>query len=69
MRVEEKIKEYIKQKGIRQITLSQQTGIATPKLNLSLNGHRRLSFTEYELICSALNVAAGEFLSIQQADK
>nr|WP_302591343.1 helix-turn-helix transcriptional regulator [uncultured Marvinbryantia sp.] len=62
MEVGSKIKKYLEDNGISQTFLSKKTGIELPKLNLALNGNRKLTFTEYELICGALNVEAGAFL-------
>lgn len=57
-----KIKSYLKDNGISQTFVSEKTGIPLAKLNLSLNGNRRLDFGEYELICGALSVGADKFL-------
>lgn len=57
-----KIKNYLRNNGISQTFVSEKTGIPLAKLNLSLNGNRRLDFTEYELICGALSVGADKFL-------
>lgn len=57
-----KIRAYLEDNGISQTWLSHKTGIPLPKLNLSLNGKRNLSFKEYELICGALNVNTDKFL-------
>lgn len=54
MEVGLKIKKYLDDNGITQAFLSRKTGINRSKLNLALNGNRRLSFEEYELICGAL---------------
>ena len=62
MGVGQKIKNYIDEKGISQAHLSRKTNIPVAKLNLALNGKRRLSFEEYEKICWALGVAVGTFL-------
>ena len=62
MEVAEKIKKYMDDNGVSQAFLSRKTGINTVKLNLALNGKRRLTFPEYELICGALNVEADMFL-------
>ena len=61
--VEQRIKQYILEQEIPQTTLSELTGITKTKINLSLNGKRRLSFVEYELICGALEVSADKFIS------
>lgn len=57
-----KIKNYLDENGISQVHLSKKTGIPSPKLNLALNGKRRMTFEEYELICGALGVEASFFL-------
>jgi len=60
--VGEKIKAYLKEKGISQKWLALETCISPAKLNLALNGHRRLTFEEFEYICYALNVPTSTFL-------
>lgn len=62
MCVGQKIKGYLNENGISQTFLSGKTGIPLSKLNLSLNGNRRLDFGEYELICGALSVGTDKFL-------
>ena len=62
MCVGQKIKTYLEENGITQTFVAGKTGIPVKKLNLSLNGNRRLDFNEYELICGALSVGADKFL-------
>lgn len=62
MEVGLKIKRYLDENGITQAFISRKTGISNSKLNLSLNGNRKLTFEEYELICGALGVPPGFFL-------
>ena len=62
MCVGQKIKKYLDENGITQTHVSTKTGISLPKLNLALNGNRRMTFEEYELICGALNVGVDRFL-------
>lgn len=62
MEVGMKIKRYLDENGITQAFISRKTGISNSKLNLALNGNRKLTFEEYELICGALGVQAGFFL-------
>ena len=62
MCVGQKIKKYLKDNGISQTFLAEKTEIPLQKLNLSLNGNRRLEFGEYELICGALSVGTDKFL-------
>lgn len=62
MRLEKAIKEYMENNGISQSFVSRETGIELPKLNRSLNGYRKLTFPEYELICGVLKVNTDKFL-------
>lgn len=62
MCVGQKIKAYLHDNGITQTYVAKKTGIPKQKLNLSLNGNRRLEFGEYELICGALSVGTDKFL-------
>ena len=55
------IKEYLEELGMTQAFLSRETGIDTCKLNLALNGRRKLSLNEYSLICGALKVDTNFF--------
>nr|DAO13291.1 MAG TPA: hypothetical protein [Caudoviricetes sp.] len=40
-----------------------------PKLNLALNGNRKLTLEEYTLICGALEVNTDYFLKPRMPDK
>lgn len=62
MCVGQKIKSYLESNGITQTFVSRETGIPIQKLNMSLNGNRKLDFGEYELICGALSVGTDKFL-------
>lgn len=64
----QKIKKYLKSNGISQTHISSKTGIPLPKLNLSLNGNRRMSFEEYELICGTLGLDTNQFLEPKKPD-
>ena len=57
-----KIKKYLDDRGISQAFVSAKTGIPAPKLNLALNGKRKLTFAEYESVCWALDVGVDTFL-------
>lgn len=57
-----KIKNYLEKRGISQAFVSSKSGIPPAKLNLSLNGKRKLSLSEYETICWVLEVAVDTFL-------
>lgn len=64
-----KIKSYLEESGISQAFISKKTGIELPKLNLALNGNRRFTFYEYELICGALKVNTDKFLKPRLPNK
>lgn len=68
MEVGLKIKDYLERNGISQTFVSKQTGIELPKLNLALNGNRKLTFEEYSLICYVLKVNTDFFLKPRRPD-
>lgn len=63
METGKRIKAYLNEIGISQKFLSYKTGIPIAKLNLALNGKRRLTFDEYALICWALDVSSDKFIT------
>ncbi len=63
------IKEYLEELGMTQAFLSRKTVIDTCKLNLALNGRRKLSLNEYSLICGALKVDTNFFLKPRLLDR
>ena len=69
MHVGRKILEYLDNRGITQTFLSNKSGIPLAKLNLALNGKRRISLDEYEAICGALGVGTDAFLSPRLPDE
>lgn len=64
-----KIKSYLKEHGIKQTYISSITGIPTSKLNMALNGNRKMTFEEYELICGVLKVDTNLFLKPKQKER
>lgn len=62
LNVGKRIKKYLDENGIKQTHLAEKTGIKLQKLNLSLNGNRKLPYEEYELVCGALGVGTDKFL-------
>ena len=63
------IKKYLKEKGISQTFVSTKAGIPLPKLNLALNGNRRLTLEEYTSICAVLDVSVDKFLKPRLPEK
>lgn len=62
MEIGVKINNYLKSNGISQSFLSSKIGMNPSKLNLALNGKRKLNLSEYESICWALGVGVEMFL-------
>ena len=63
------IKEYLEENGISQAFISRETHINPVKLNMALNGNRKLGLDEYALICGALKVDTNRFLKPRMLDK
>ena len=51
------IATYVKDHGIKQAYISNKTGLSKHAVSCALNGKRKLSVEEYEVICRALNVS------------
>lgn len=62
------VKQYLEENGITQAFLSRKTGIDAIKLNLALNGNRRMTFDEYALICAVLKLDTNFFLKPRLPD-
>lgn len=62
MSVGKQIRLYLIDRGISQTWLSEQSKIALPKLNASLNEKRKLDVEEFSSIISVLNEDANKFL-------
>lgn len=69
LEVETKIKRYLNDRGISQAHVSRETKINPVKLNLALNGNRRLTFDEYAVICGVLGVNTDFFLKPRLPDE
>lgn len=58
-----KIKSYMDEKGIKQVFLSEKTGIKPQIISSILNGARKIEAEEYFKICEALSVELEFFFS------
>lgn len=63
--VQSRIRDYIKQNGIKQSYIASSTGIDGAALSNILTNRRELRADEFELICKALNREPGFFLKIE----
>ncbi len=57
-----KIKRYLEENRISQHELGRRIGRSAPKVNMALQGKRKLTLEEYALICGALGVNTDFFL-------
>jgi transcriptional regulator with XRE-family HTH domain len=62
MTVGQKIKKYLNDNNISQADFSIAVKMVSSKLNLVLNGHRKLQIEEYAVFCDALGVPFDTFL-------
>lgn len=62
MSIGKKIKDYIDERGIKQIFLIEKTGLSQYTVSKSLNGEREMKIMEYYLICEALGVPFDTFI-------
>lgn len=62
MRIYEKIKKYMEEKGIKQNYISEKTLIPENILSMIFNGKRKLLADEMALIILALGVDANYFI-------
>ena len=61
MQMHERVKRYISDRGLSQKIIAANMGIPEPKLSLILNGKRRMTVDDYELICRAMAVDPARF--------
>jgi hypothetical protein len=64
-----KIKEYLDTNGISQAHVGREADINLVKLNMALNGKRRMTFDEYSAICYVLGLNTDYFLKPRMPDK
>ncbi len=64
MRVYEKVRVYIDEKGYKQVNIAQKAGIPKATFNAILNGKRTLYADDLRAICLALNVSPELFIEV-----
>lgn len=57
-----RLKDHIKEKGIKQSFISEKTGIDKSTLSAILNGKTKLTVDNLELICWVIDCSPGQFL-------
>lgn len=59
--IAERIKNYVDEKGIKQIAIANATGMSKVALSETLNGNRTLTAEEMARICRFLDVPCEKF--------
>ncbi len=62
MYVYEKVRKYIDENGIKQITVAKKAGIPNVTFNAIMNGKRTMYAEDLRAICIALNVSPEIFI-------
>ena len=57
-----RIKEYLRDNGIKQSYLAEKTGLSNCQISDIVNHDRRIDCVEYYKICNALNVPLDHFM-------
>ena len=60
------IATYMKDHGIKQAYISDKTGLTKHSISCILNGKRKLSVEEYEVICRVLHVSYDFFFEMSR---
>lgn len=66
MRVYEKVRAYIDEKGYKQVTIAHKAGIPKTTFNAIMNGKRTLYADDLCSICIALNVSPELFIEVEK---
>ena len=65
MPVYEKVRDYIDEKGLKQVVVARKSGISKATFNAIMNGKRTLYADDLRAICLALNVSPEEFIDVK----
>lgn len=59
--IKERIAAYVEEKGLKQIYISQRTGLSPQAVSSLLRGERNLDVEEYAKLCDVLGVPYNYF--------
>ena len=62
MQVYERVREYINERGIKQVVVAKKAGIPVATFSAIMCGRRTLYANDLEAICAALGVSAETFI-------
>ena len=68
LRVYQKVREYIEEKGIKQVVVAQKAGISKTTFNAIMNGKRTLYADDLRAICIALDVSPEVFIEVKPTE-
>ena len=66
MCVYEKVRAYIDENGLKQISVAQRAGIPKSTFNAMMNGKRIMYADDLKAICIALNVSPELFIEVNR---
>lgn len=69
MSVYEKVRAYLDDNGLKQVTVAQKSGISKVTFNAIMNGKRTLYADDLRAICLALNVSPELFIDVKSKCK
>ena len=61
MSINEKLNDFVKEKGIKQIFISEKTGIPADTISKILRNGRKMTAEEFLVICSSLEIDPNMF--------
>ena len=65
MYVYEKVRAYLDDNGLKQVTVAQKAGISKVTFNAIMNGKRTMYADDLRAICLALNVSPELFIDVR----
>ena len=68
MQMHERVKNYITERGLSQKLIAANMNITESRLSLILNGKRRMTVDDYEMICRAMAVDPARFYAAGQTN-
>lgn len=66
MRVYEKVRSYIDENGLKQISVARRAGIPRSTFNAMMNGKRVMYADDLQAVCLALNVSPELFIEVAE---
>ena len=60
MKVNERLKTLIRNKGLKQCSVAEKAGFNENQFSQMLNGRRQISADELEIICNAMGVSPND---------